>query len=196
MQNNVDNRLQQTATHSAQSSKITKSSDSSASSSKSVPTMNRPATTQYLTIISHEQDEVGETISRSMSHLNQSLTQTAANPEGQKIDEQSEQMAVYTKLASKVINRDQALQERVAQNLSTSKRLVRSRDAADSLQQAMDNLPRPLKEGTQAGKDLAKFMVENLVSLTDTKNMGAGLERDLAVSQVVIPKHQPSLRMQ
>ena len=207
MHNNVNQRLQRTASEqaAATSLRLTAAGKQSTESSKT-PSMNRPATTQYLNIISYEQDEVGDVLARSMSKLKQSLSQAATTTAQQdsgmlddsanKVDSQAEKMAVYSKLAGKIINRDQALQERVAQNLSTSKRLVRSRDAATSLQQAMDKLPAQLKEGTNAGRDLAKFMVENLVSLTDTKNMGAGLERDLAVRQVVVPKHQPNLRVQ
>ena len=207
MHNNVNQRLQRTASEqaAATSLRLTAAGKQSTESSKT-PSMNRPATTQYLNIISYEQDEVGDVLARSMSKLKQSLSQAATTTAQQdsgmlddsanKVDSQAEKMAVYSKLAGKIINRDQALQERVAQNLSTSKRLVRSRDAATSLQQAMDKLPAQLKEGTNAGRDLAKFMVENLVSLTDTKNMGAGLERDLAVRQVAVPKHQPNLRVQ
>ena len=203
MTNSVDPRLQRTAEQSAATNLRRRSSGDSSSSSTSTsrtPSMNRPATTQYLNIISYEQDEVGDALARSMSKMKQSLSQTAtisSELESEiKVDKQAESMAVYSKLAGKIINRDQALQERVAQNLSTSKKLVRSRDAASSLQQAMDKLPPQLKEGSAAGKDLAKFMVENLVNLTDTKNMGAGLERDLAVRQISIPKTQPNLRMQ
>ena len=201
MTNSVDPRLQRTAEQSAATNLRRRSSgDSSSTSTSRTPSMNRPATTQYLNIISYEQDEVGDALARSMSKMKQSLSQTAtisSELESEiKVDKQAESMAVYSKLAGKIINRDQALQERVAQNLSTSKKLVRSRDAASSLQQAMDKLPPQLKEGSAAGKDLAKFMVENLVNLTDTKNMGAGLERDLAVRQISIPKTQPNLRMQ
>ena len=201
MTNSVDPRLQRTAEQSAATNLRRRSSgDSSSTSTSRTPSMNRPATTQYLNIISYEQDEVGDALARSMSKMKQSLSQTAtvsSELESEiKVDKQAESMAVYSKLVGKIINRDQALQERVAQNLSTSKKLVRSRDAASSLQQAMDKLPPQLKEGSAAGKDLAKFMVENLVNLTDTKNMGAGLERDLAVRQISIPKTQPNLRMQ
>ena len=197
----TNRRLQRTAEQSAATNLRRRSSgDSSSTSTSRTPSMNRPATTQYLNIISYEQDEVGDALARSMSKMKQSLSQTAtisSELESEiKVDKQAESMAVYSKLAGKIINRDQALQERVAQNLSTSKKLVRSRDAASSLQQAMDKLPPQLKEGSAAGKDLAKFMVENLVNLTDTKNMGAGLERDLAVRQISIPKTQPNLRMQ
>ncbi len=207
MHNNVNQRLQRTANEQAAATSLRlQAAEKQSTESAKTPSMNRPATTQYLNIISYEQDEVGDVLARSMSKLKQSLSQAATTTAQQdsgmlddsanKVDSQAEKMAVYSKLAGKIINRDQALQERVAQNLSTSKRLVRSRDAATSLQQAMDKLPAQLKEGTNAGRDLAKFMVENLVSLTDTKNMGAGLERDLAVRQVAVPKHQPNLRVQ
>lgn len=198
MSNNVDTRLQRTQAQQTAGIKNKTGTSESKSADSSVPTMNRPATTQYLNLLSRERAEVGESMARSMNKLNQSLT-NAANA-GEKAaanaDSASESMAVYSKLANKVISRDQTLQERVAQNLSTNKKLVRSRDAADTLQGAMNNLPKALKEGTPAGKELAKFVVESLVTLTDTKNMGAGLERDLAVRHVAIPKNPPNLRTQ
>ena len=158
--------------------------------------MNKAATANYLSSLRREQDEVGDNLSRSMNKLNQSLSQAAAKSDTATVDEQAQKMAVYSKLAGKLIDRDSSLQEKVAQNLSSNSNVVRTKDASESLQKAMDNLPPALKEGTQAGKDLAKFMVENLVTLSDRKQMGAGLERDLAVRQISIPKNQPNSRIQ
>lgn len=195
MQNTVDTRSQQIQQQRFDNKAKKNSADATESKVKT-PVLNRPATTQYLNIVSHEQDELGDVLSRSYNRLNQALTQTASAPENQTIDEQAEKMGTYAKLAVKVINRDPHLQEQVAQDLSTGKKLVRSRNAADTLQESLSNLPRPLKEGTNTGKQLAKFIVENLVSLTDTKNMGAGLERDLAVRQISVPKKPLAMRAQ
>lgn len=195
MQNTVDTRSQQIQQQRFDNKAKKNSADTTESKVKT-PVLNRPATTQYLNIVSHEQEELGDVLSRSYNRLNQALTQTASAPDNQTIDEQAEKMGTYTKLAVKVINRDPHLQEQVAQDLSTGKKLVRSRNAADTLQESLSNLPRPLKEGTNTGKQLAKFIVENLVSLTDTKNMGAGLERDLAVRQISVPKKPLTMRSQ
>lgn len=195
MQNTVDTRSQQIQQQRFDNKAKKNSADTTESKVK-IPVLNRPATTQYLNIVSHEQEELGDVLSRSYNRLNQALTQTASAPDNQTIDEQSEKMGTYAKLAVKVINRDPHLQEQVAQDLSTGKKLVRSRNAADTLQESLSNLPRPLKEGTNTGKQLAKFIVENLVSLTDTKNMGAGLERDLAVRQISVPKKPLTMRSQ
>lgn len=195
MQNTVDTRSQQIQQQRFDNKAKKNTADATESKTKS-PVLNRPATTQYLNIVSHEQEELGDVLSRSYNRLNQALTQTASAPDNQTIDEQAEKMGTYAKLAVKVINRDPHLQEQVAQDLSTGKKLVRSRNAADSLQESLSNLPRSLKEGTNTGKQLAKFIVENLVSLTDTKNMGAGLERDLAVRQISVPKKPLTMRSQ
>ncbi|HIV54496.1 MAG TPA: hypothetical protein H9898_01750, partial [Candidatus Anaerobiospirillum stercoravium] len=162
------------------------------------PALNRPATTQYLNQIAHEQDEVGEALARSINRVNQGLSQASYAPDDADapVDAQAKSMAVYTKLAGKLIDRDQGLQNRVAHNLSESNHPIKAKDAAHSLQQAMERLPERLQEGTTSGKELAKFMVQNLVQLADTKNMGAGLERDLAMRQISVPQHQVSPRMQ
>lgn len=194
MSNTVDNRLLRANQPKAGLTTNVAKKDSE-QLAKQGSSINRSATTHYLNTLSSERDEVGDTLSRSMNRLNQSLGQAAAQS-SEVVDEQAEKMAVYTKLAGKLINRDSNLQEKVAQDLSSGTNAVRSRDAAQSLEKAMQNMPSSLKEGTQAGKDLAKFMVENLVNLTDTKNMGAGLERDLAVRQVNVPKNQPNARVQ
>ena len=195
MSNNVDTRLQRTNASvgiSGKSVKESREKDANTSSTQ----MSRAATTRYLNSLSRQQDDVGDTLSRSMNKLNQSLSHAASSNEEVAVDEQAEKMAVYTKLAGKIISRDANLQDKVAHNLSSGSNTVRSKDAVDSLQQAMSKMPSSLKEGTQSGKDLAKFMVENLVTLTDTKNMGAGLERDLAVRQITVPKHAPNSRVQ
>ena len=196
MSTNVDNRLlKSNDTSTGMSLKSALGLEQEQEQSRPA-SMNKAATANYLSSLRREQDEVGDNLSRSMNKLNQSLSQAAAKSDTAPVDEQSQKMAVYSKLAGKLIDRDSSLQEKVAQNLSSNSNVVRSKDASESLQKAMDNLPPALKEGTQAGKDLAKFMVENLVTLSDRKQMGAGLERDLAVRQISIPKNQPNSRIQ
>ena len=196
MSTNIDNSLHKsndTSTGVSLKSALGFGSDKASTSSASI---NKAATTSYLNSLSYEQDNVGENLSRSMNKLNQSLSQAASSLHEGVVDEQAEKMAVYSKLASKIIERDSSLQEKVAQDLSKNSSIVRNKEASESLQKAMDNLPSKLKEGTQAGKDLAKFMVENLVTLSDHRQMGAGLERDLAVRQINIPKKDPTSRQQ
>ena len=196
MSTNVDNRLlKSNDTSTGMSLKSALGLEQEQEQSRPA-SMNKAATANYLSSLRREQDEVGDNLSRSMNKLNQSLSQAAAKSDTAPVDEQAQKMAVYSKLAGKLIDRDSSLQEKVAQNLSSNSNVVRSKDASESLQKAMDNLPPALKEGTQAGKDLAKFMVENLVALSDRKQMGAGLERDLAVRQISIPKNQPNSRVQ
>ena len=196
MSTNVDNRLlKSNDTSTGMSLKSALGLEQEQEQSRPA-SMNKAATANYLSSLRREQDEVGDNLSRSMNKLNQSLSQAAAKSDTAPVDEQAQKMAVYSKLAGKLIDRDSSLQEKVAQNLSSNSNVVRSKDASESLQKAMDNLPPALKEGTQAGKDLAKFMVENLVALSDRKQMGAGLERDLAVRQISIPKNQPNSRIQ
>ena len=196
MSTNVDNRLlKSNDTSTGMSLKSALGLEQEQEQSRPA-SMNKAATANYLSSLRREQDEVGDNLSRSMNKLNQSLSQAAAKSDTATVDEQAQKMAVYSKLAGKLIDRDSSLQEKVAQNLSSNSNVVRTKDASESLQKAMDNLPPALKEGTQAGKDLAKFMVENLVTLSDRKQMGAGLERDLAVRQISIPKNQPNSRIQ
>ena len=196
MSTNVDNRLlKSNDTSTGMSLKSALGLEQEQEQSRPA-SMNKAATANYLSSLRREQDEVGDNLSRSMNKLNQSLSQAAAKSDTVTVDEQAQKMAVYSKLAGKLIDRDSSLQEKVAQNLSSNSNVVRTKDASESLQKAMDNLPSALKEGTQAGKDLAKFMVENLVTLSDRKQMGAGLERDLAVRQISIPKNQPNSRIQ
>ena len=175
MSTNVDNRLlKSNDTSTGMSLKSALGLEQEQEQSRPA-SMNKAATANYLSSLRREQDEVGDNLSRSMNKLNQSLSQAAAKSDTAPVDEQAQKMAVYSKLAGKLIDRDSSLQEKVAQNLSSNSNVVRTKDASESLQKAMDNLPPALKEGTQAGKDLAKFMVENLVTLSDRKQMGAGL---------------------
>ena len=202
MDNNLDSKLQRTmeqapARLSKASLKALNSTAEKAPSTRPAA-LNRPATTQYLNTIAHEQDEVGEALARSINRVNQSLSQASHSPDSEQttVDSQAKSMAVYTRLAGKLIDRDQGLQEKVAHNLSEPTRPVKTRDAAHSLQQAMAQLPERLQEGTSSGKELAKFMVQNLVQLANTKNMGAGLERDLAMRQINVPHHPVNARQQ
>ncbi|MDT3663698.1 MAG: hypothetical protein ROM54_09350, partial [Anaerobiospirillum sp.] len=202
MNNNLDSKLQRAmeqvpARPSKASLKAPNSSADKAPSTRPAA-INRPATTQYLNTIAHEQDEVGEALARSINRVNQSLSQASQSPDHEQapVDPQAKSMAVYTRLAGKLIDRDQGLQEKIAHNLSEPSHPVKTKDAAHSLQQVMAKLPERLQEGTSSGKELAKFMVQNLVQLTNTKNMGAGLERDLAMRQINVPHHPVNARQQ
>ena len=202
MNNNLDSKLQRTmeqapARLSKASLKALNSTAEKAPSTRPAA-INRSATTQFLNTIAHEQDEVGEALARSINRVNQSLSQASHSPDSEQapVDSQAKSMAVYTRLAGKLIDRDQGLQEKVAHNLSEPTRPVKTREAAHSLQQAMAQLPERLQEGTSSGKELAKFMVQNLVQLANTKNMGAGLERDLAMRQINVPHHPVNARQQ
>ncbi|MBO5566222.1 MAG: flagellar hook-length control protein FliK [Succinivibrio sp.] len=176
----------------ADKSAPSKKADSTADSSnrQAQPRINASATVSYLSVLSREQGLLSEGLSRSLNNLQSTLNEYIKNPEALKNispDQAEEAQGQYKKLSAQVINRDPSLQEKVAQNLSTGKKLVRSRDAAQALSSSLDNLPPPLKEGTSAGKALSKFICESLVNLTDHGTMGAGLERDLAVRNVYVP---------
>ena len=68
-----------------------------------------------------------------MNKLNQSLcSSTATKSDTATVDEQAQKMAVYSKLAGKLIDRDSSLQEKVAQNLSSNSNVVRTKDASES----------------------------------------------------------------
>ena len=153
--------------------------------------LNISATASYLNMLSRERGLLSEGLSRSLNSVQSTLNEYVKNPqsiENVPSDEQTSTAAPYRKLSEQVISRDPQLQEKVAQNLSTAQRLVRSRDAASTLSNSLANLPDALQEGTAAGKALSRFICESLVDLTDHQTMGAGLERDLAVRNVYVPK--------
>lgn len=159
--------------------------------------INGPATANYLKMLSRDRGLLPEGLSRTLTSVQSTLNEYLNNPaslEKLEVNESQERSAVYKKLSTQVISRDSKLQERVAQSLSSSHRLVRSRDAADALSQGLDSLPSALKEGTKAGTALSKFICESLVDLTDHSSMGAGLERDLAVRNVFAPQSKLSPR--
>ncbi|MBO6258737.1 MAG: flagellar hook-length control protein FliK [Succinivibrio sp.] len=153
--------------------------------------LNTSATAAYLNMLSRERGLLSEGLSRSLNSVQSTLNEYVKNPqtlENVPNDEQTSTAAPYRKLSEQVISRDPQLQEKVAQNLSTAQRLVRSRDAASTLSKSLAGLPQALQEGTAAGKALSRFICESLVDLTDHQTMGAGLERDLAVRNVYVPK--------
>ncbi|MCR5536203.1 MAG: flagellar hook-length control protein FliK [Succinivibrio sp.] len=161
--------------------------------------LNAQATSSYLVLLSKQRGLLSEGLSRTLNSLAGTLNEYIKNPaslQNQNVDLSSSELAQYRRLSEQVIARDANLQEKVAQNLSTSHRLVRSRDAGQELSRSMQNLPESLREGTQAGKALSRFICESLVDLTDPKAMGAGLERDLAVRSVFVPKTPLNSRSQ
>ncbi|MCR5085728.1 MAG: hypothetical protein K6A65_09550, partial [Succinivibrionaceae bacterium] len=159
--------------------------------------LNVHATASYLGMLSRERGMLSEGLERAMTAIQNSLTNYLNNPKAAAsaaADPSSTGTNAYAKLSSELINRDADLQEKVAQDLSTAKKLVRSRDAAETLQRDLAALPPALREGTAAGRAVSHFIAESLVNLTDRDALGAGLERDLAVRNIYAPKQDLSSR--
>ena len=159
--------------------------------------INANATAKYVSVISKHKGLLAESQSRTFNQLNSSLNSFVKDSSSiakESYNEDSALMGHYRKLTVQVINRDPNLQEKVASDLSSQKEMVRSRDAASVLESDLKNLPKVLSEGTAAGQHLGKFICQSVVNLTDYENMGAGLQRDLAIRQVFAPTEELSLR--
>lgn len=159
--------------------------------------INANATAKYISVISKHKGLLAESQARTFNQLNSSLNSFVKDSSSiakESYNKDSAMMGHYRKLTVQVINRDPNLQERVASDLSSQKEMVRSRDAASVLESDLKNLPKVLSEGTVAGQNLGKFICQSVVNLTDYENMGAGLQRDLAIRQVFAPTEELSLR--
>ena len=159
--------------------------------------INANATAKYISVISKHKGLLAESQARTFNQLNSSLNSFVKDSSSiakESYNKDSATMGHYRKLTVQVINRDPNLQEKVASDLSSQKEMVRSRDAASILESDLKNLPKVLSEGTVAGQNLGKFICQSVVNLTDYENMGAGLQRDLAIRQVFAPTEELSLR--
>lgn len=159
--------------------------------------INANATAGYISAVSKHKGLLTESHSRTFTQLTSSLNsyiQNQGSIQRTEYDADSAQLGHYRKLAVQVINRDPNLQEKVASDLSSSTKMVRSRDAAVTLEDNLKNLPKALSEGCSAGQTLGKFICQSVVNLTDYENMGAGLQRDLAIRQVFAPSEELSPR--
>lgn len=159
--------------------------------------INANATAKYISVISKHKGLLAESQARTFNQLNSSLNSFVKDSSSiakESYNKDSATMGHYRKLTVQVINRDPNLQEKVASDLSSQKEMVRSRDAASFLESDLKNLPKVLSEGTVAGQNLGKFICQSVVNLTDYENMGAGLQRDLAIRQVFAPTEELSLR--
>lgn len=159
--------------------------------------INANATAKYISVISKHKGLLAESQARTFNQLNSSLNSFVKDSSSiakESYNKDSAMMGHYRKLTVQVINRDPNLQEKVASDLSSQKEMVRSRNAASVLESDLKNLPKVLSEGTVAGQNLGKFICQSVVNLTDYENMGAGLQRDLAIRQVFAPTEELSLR--
>lgn len=171
--------------------------DSETQSGTAKAQINANATAKYISVISKHKGLLAESQARTFNQLNSSLNSFVKDSSSiakESYNKDSAMMGHYRKLTVQVINRDPNLQEKVASDLSSQKEMVRSRDAASVLESDLKNLPKVLSEGTVAGQNLGKFICQSVVNLTDYENMGAGLQRDLAIRQVFAPTEELSLR--
>ena len=154
--------------------------------------INQQAASAYTLLLKSKQDELPEPLARTLNSLtaalNQPLSESPAGPDA------PARTGPFTKLSLQVMSRDEALKERIAQSLSSSRHFVRQREAAAEFEAKTAALPPALQETAEPGRQLAKFICEGLVSLTDPDSMGAGLERDLAVRGVFVPEQKLNLR--
>lgn len=156
--------------------------------------LNQNATAAYTQLIKSRQDELPVNVALSLNKLSTALSQAPAEAPADEIQPEGSSKGTYTQLSVQLIERDEKLKEQVAQNLSSGRRLVRQRDAAAEFERNVENLPPPLQESQAGGKALAKFICEDLACLTDPNNLGAGLERGLAVNSVYVPEDKLSPR--
>ncbi len=186
-----------TSVNSTSTDVSTKNEELSETSSGKPAKINAQASSNYISVVSRHKGLLGESHARTFTQLSSNLNTYLKDPQSIKdleVDKDSAQMGNYRKLTVQVINRDPTLQEKVAQDLSSSHELIRSRDAATTLESNLKKLPESLSEGTSAGKNLSKFICQSVVNLTDYESMGAGLQRDLAIRDVYAPNTELSPR--
>src|SRR5574344_37108 len=186
-----------TSVNSTSTDVSTKNEELSETSSGKPAKINAQASSNYISVVSRHKGLLGESHARTFTQLSSNLNTYLKDPQSIKdleVDKDSAQMRNYRKLTVQVINRDPTLQEKVAQDLSSSHELIRSRDAATTLESNLKKLPESLSEGTSAGKNLSKFICQSVVNLTDYESMGAGLQRDLAIRDVYAPNTELSPR--
>lgn len=159
--------------------------------------INVKAASKYLALLSRDRTLVSDGLKRTLNSVQSTLNsyiqdkdkiKSAANSSG--LSGEGE----LTRLSSRVIARDSALSENVAEDLSTKSKLVRQRDAATEFGKTMSSLPPALKEDTAAGSAISKTIAQSLLNLTDHETLGAGLERDLAVRGIYVPEQELSQR--
>jgi len=184
------------ASQTAQAAQIRGGDDEQRGESKPKAAFNAPATSKYLKLISRDRALVSEGLQRSLGSVQSTLDDYLSNPDKAAAVRPQENGGggAQARLFSPIVSPDPALSEKVAQDLSSSHRLVRSREASDELERTLDRLPPALSEETAAGSALSKTITQSLLNLTDHETLGAGLERDLAVRGVYVPDREPSAR--
>lgn len=100
------------------------------------------------------------------------------------------------RLCLTLIERDPVLQDRVAQDLSSSQKLICTKDAKLELANKFKSLCSGINENTQAFASLLRFLCEILLNLTNRKLLGAGLEHDLLSANIAVPNSNLSIRHQ
>lgn len=95
-----------------------------------------------------------------------------------------------------LIERDPNLQDRVAQDLSSSKKLICTKDAKEELLKRLQNLSPSFSENTKSLASLLRFLCEILLNLTNKKLLGAGLEHDLISANIAIPRYNLGIKHQ
>lgn len=159
--------------------------------------INVKAASKYLALLSRDRTLVSDGLKRTLNSVQSTLNSYIQDKDKIKSAATSSSLSgegELTRLSSRVIARDSALSENVAEDLSTKSKLVRQRDAATEFGKTMSSLPPALKEDTAAGSAISKIIAQSLLNLTDHETLGAGLERDLAVRGIYVPEQELSQR--
>ena len=159
--------------------------------------INVKAASKYLALLSRDRTLVSDGLKRTLNSVQSTLNSYIQDKDKIKSAATSSGLSgegELTRLSSRVIARDSALSENVAEDLSTKSKLVRQRDAATEFGKTMSSLPPALKEDTAAGSAISKTIAQSLLNLTDHETLGAGLERDLAVRGIYVPEQELSQR--
>ncbi|MGN1393064.1 MAG: flagellar hook-length control protein FliK [Succinivibrionaceae bacterium] len=167
---------------------VSKSSDKNSTLSNiKGNTINVSATYSYLSVLTSEQHKLSDEMAQSQATLQRYIASLASEPERAENANPTPKEKPLLDLISKVVLRDENLQEKIASDLTSRIKVVKTSDSVTELQSYCDTLPKIFQESNDVGKALMRYLCEVVVNLSTSDNISPATTRQLAKENIFPP---------
>ena len=132
--------------------------------------------------------KVSDEFAQAQNHLQRHIAALANEPERALNANPAPTQKPLLEAFTRVINKDENIQEQIANGLTNRLQIVKTSEATETLKSYCDTLPKIFQESNEPGKALMRYMCEIVVNLTTSDNISPATVKQLAQQQIFAPE--------
>lgn len=132
--------------------------------------------------------KVSDEFAQAQNYLQRHIAALANEPERALNAKPAPTQKPLLEAFTRVINKDENIQEQIANGLTNRLQIVKTSEATELLKSYCDTLPKIFQESNEPGKALMRYMCEIVVNLTTSDNISPATVKQLAQQQIFAPE--------